>query len=675
MRVCFFLLSTKLGCCLLSLSFLSLYSFADEDSKQSSILDLPALQATLIGRQAQVVHLMRSKQFDKAESLLRLMKRNFPQSPATHYNLACLLAMKGRKDEAFETLQEAIALGFRNLEHLRSDPDLDKLRADKRFSEVLKSAAKPFKGSVWPKFPKPTPCVPKEGQVVLSERNLGYDSKVGMFLGLLGRPSKQADRPIAKGQGKLGQLLREWYEEGTAAGNMGDYYDNHDGDHSNMNFAAFPQLTRLEYDETLRKRNLHNGLQLSFLFSGVVLGNSSTAITSGQNWRSQPRFALTQPNGANRLSLQYLRNHVYFYPEHRDHDVGRNGKGGGHGDVFPANVPYFVVSQGSSGSDRPFMNAFAAMLAALRPETKKTLVRSSLLAPTLQQVFRRSNRMLAREEDYFEGKAHPTVFDASQLDSEKMVRLAHELRPDALPPLARFKVVQEDVPVPGLDFFDFRPHQRLFDTPCASARVFKSTSRVLHFTLDAGSSIDLSGKPLTFRWVVLRGDQERILVEKQDENGTIVRLSIPWHERFPVETGSQLESNRVDVGLFVGNGDHWSAPAFFSVYFPDNQKRVYDEHDRVLSVDYTLDNYVDPLIETPRDWIDKYRYDANGSLLGWDRTIRSDKGSESHKFDSSGRLLVKTDENSSTVGRVSVRYMPARDSRNKVILKQVQANN
>jgi hypothetical protein len=621
-------------------AILSTWSFAADGAKKSSILDLPRLQATQIAEQAQVVLLMRSMEFDKAESLLRSMTGRNSQSPAIRYNLACLLALRDRVDEAFESLKLAVELGFRNIPHLKNDPDLVNLRKDKRFSAVLKVAAKPFEGSVWPKFPKPVPAVVKDGEVILNELNLGYDPKVGLFLGLVGRAKNFEELTIAKGQGKVGDLLRKWFEEGTAAGNRGDFYDNHDDDHSNMNFRGFPQLTRIEYGEALRKRGLHNGLQRHFLFSGVTLGNSSTAITGGRNWRSQARFALTQPNGATRLALYYLRNHLYFYPEHKDHDAGHNGKnGGGHGDVFPANVPYIVVSQGSSGSDRAFMDAFTAMLAALRPETKQVLVRTPLLMPTLQQIFRRSNRNVEDDEDYFTGKAHPTVFKAEHLDPETMIRRAHELRPDSLPPLAQFKVTKEDMPIIGQDFFDFRPHQRLFDTPCASARVYKSTASSLRFTLDAGSSRDLAGRPLSYR---------------------------------PVLPDSPMESNRVDIGLFVGNADHWSAPAFFSVYFPDNQKRVYDDRGRILSVDYSLGNYVDPLIDTPREWQDQYRYEDNGSLLGWTRYRDAKVGEQ--EFTSDGLLVVAKNKDGSPAETTSVRYLVRKSKGDRLVLIQEPSN-
>jgi len=74
------------------------------------------------------------------------------------------------------------------------------------------------------------------------------------------------------------------------------------------------------------------------------------------------------------------------YPEHRDHDVGLNGDGGGYGDVYPTNTPYLIASQGSSGSDQPFMRAIPFTLAAFRPEVKKKLVETGLLMPTIQMI-------------------------------------------------------------------------------------------------------------------------------------------------------------------------------------------------------------------------------------------------------------------------------------------------
>ena len=107
----------------------------------------------------------------------------------------------------------------------------------------------------------------------------------------------------------------------------------------------------------MKRRNLHNGLQSQLIYNAIVLGNSSTALTQGPLEKST-RHASPYQVELHDLQCSIAPTHI-LYPEHRDHDPGHNGKDG-FGDVFPANTPYFVISQGSSGSDRPFMEAFAA---------------------------------------------------------------------------------------------------------------------------------------------------------------------------------------------------------------------------------------------------------------------------------------------------------------------------
>src|SRR4051794_23227918 len=58
---------------------------------------------------------------------------------------------------------------------------------------------------------------------------------------------KLREKPITTTPGKVGELLRQWWKEGTAAGNAGDFYDNRDKDHSPLNLAPYPQLSAIKY--------------------------------------------------------------------------------------------------------------------------------------------------------------------------------------------------------------------------------------------------------------------------------------------------------------------------------------------------------------------------------------------------------------------------------------------
>ncbi len=59
---------------------------------------------------------------------------------ASLYNLACAHALAGHKDEAFASLDKAVANGFDNWWLIRSDEDLDDIRYDPRFRKYLELA-------------------------------------------------------------------------------------------------------------------------------------------------------------------------------------------------------------------------------------------------------------------------------------------------------------------------------------------------------------------------------------------------------------------------------------------------------------------------------------------------------------------------------------------------------
>ena len=635
-----------------------------------SVFDLPSLQVKQAASMRAIVALLARGEYAQAEQVLRQSIERVPHNASSHYNLACVLARQGRNDEALAALEESVELGFRDVKHIEADEDLKSLRENDRFKDILKKAGEPLEAKPEGWHYQVTPAEIQDGQVLVGEGNTAWNAKIGMFHAFfkLDREAT-AEKAIAAGLGKAGDLLRTWDTEGTAAGNHGDLYDNHDSDHSNMNFKALPQLTRVEFSEEARKRNLHHGLQLSFLYNGITIGNSSTALTSGAFWRSQARIALTRPRGAGLLYLQYVGNHMYFYPEHRDHDPQVDGKG--HGDVFAANTPYMIISQGSSGSDRAFMNAVAATLAAFRPEVKQKLAKSGTLMAAVQMIFRSSNKMVETPEDYLTGKAHPTVFDGAQIELEKMVTSAHDMTLESLPPMVQIKVIEEDQSIVGRDYFDVAPRERMFDTPCAIARVVKSAKHDRRMVVSAEGSKDLDGKPLTYHWVVLRGDADRILINKLDETGSRIELIVPYHQRSPIAPGSKMESNRVDIGVFVHNGQYYSAPAFVCLYYLANEKRTYDDQNRIQVVDYTDPSvkgvYVDPLLDFPKNWRDEYQYAEDGSLLGWTRI----RGEQREEFTADGELIQEKDATGKPTKTTPVHYIAKPSKGGAPTLEQV----
>ena len=456
---------------------------------------------------------------------------------------------------------------------------------------------------------------------------------MGMFSGCRGTQDLPTSSPD-----RVGILLRQWWKEGTAAGNVGDWYDNRDDGHSDLDTTSWPQLRRVVYSwaDILQHRNY--GPQTTVL-PVVVFGNSSTADEPSRGGSNPNYYYLSWNEGVSFLERQYRANNLYVYPEHHDHDPGHNGSPDGYGDLFATNTPYLIIAQGSSRSDQPFIHALPNVLAAFHPDVKKTLVENGMLMPTIQWLLRTTNRELADPSAYLTGRAHPTVFDGRNIDEVALVQKAHALTRETIPPLVRLRVIEEQEPRPGVDYFDPGLTERLADSSSVIARVFRGRARVRRLVVSAEDSWDLNHQPLTFRWVVLRGAEDEIGIAPQNEAGSIAELLIGWQPRRPTAAHSPLESNRVDIGVFASNGVNYSPPAFVTLLTLDNEIRRYDSRGRLAEIVYHQGNFTDPRLTYPKRWRDLYHYDAQGRCVGWTRY----QGNEQHAFNFDGNLVVATD--------------------------------
>ncbi|SEW37229.1 hypothetical protein SAMN05444851_3254 [Aliiroseovarius sediminilitoris] len=429
------------------------------------------------------------------------------------------------------------------------------------------------------------------------------------------------------------QLLAQLVAQGKAAGNRGDLYDNRDRGHSRLNVKAHPQLTELLYHPVLRDQNIDYGAAVGLLFDVPVIGNSSTALTAGPFARSVPRMVLTgmQPVGAEALYQNYVNGQIHVYPSYRDHEPG--GK-----DMLPANTPYYIISQGSSGSDQPHLEALAMILAAFRPDTKARLMETGLLASTVQMVFRRSRNQVRERGAYLAAVAHPTAFPAEGINLERLVALANAIQPDNIPPMVQLSVLEEPENQPGVDVFGDGLSERLFDTPSAIARVWRSHRYKREMVLSAKDTVDPNGRPLTFNWVLLRGDRRQVTIAPLDDTGTSARITIGWQGPSIVAGSDDVSSSRVDIAVIAYNGVYDSAPAFLSVLLPDHETRYYSpgpEADMRITrlVRTARDGQIfDPVVFPRTDWADDFTYDGT-SLTGWVR--RSEFGEQS--FDAEGK--------------------------------------
>jgi hypothetical protein len=61
-----------------------------------------------------------------------------PADPTAHYNLACRYALLKQADAAFHSLRKAVELGYRDFRFMEQDRDLDSIRRDPRFRQLVK---------------------------------------------------------------------------------------------------------------------------------------------------------------------------------------------------------------------------------------------------------------------------------------------------------------------------------------------------------------------------------------------------------------------------------------------------------------------------------------------------------------------------------------------------------
>lgn len=69
------------------------------------------------------------------KKLVRLL----PDNPVALYNLACSYSNLGEIDDALDALYKAVSYGYEDGEHMKKDPDLKRLRSEKRFMDLVYS--------------------------------------------------------------------------------------------------------------------------------------------------------------------------------------------------------------------------------------------------------------------------------------------------------------------------------------------------------------------------------------------------------------------------------------------------------------------------------------------------------------------------------------------------------
>jgi mannose-6-phosphate isomerase-like protein (cupin superfamily) len=120
------------------------------ESKRSAVAEEPGTTVLVVGGAPGEAYLVLPQEFNDAfeaynqkdyersiEIYRGILASGFPNEAGIIYNIACNEALLGRTDNAIEHLMTAIAADPRAVELARTDSDLDSLREDERFKELV----------------------------------------------------------------------------------------------------------------------------------------------------------------------------------------------------------------------------------------------------------------------------------------------------------------------------------------------------------------------------------------------------------------------------------------------------------------------------------------------------------------------------------------------------------
>jgi hypothetical protein len=154
------------------------------------------------------------KEFARSAQLLQAAVAKGAREPRVLYDTACSLALAGEKEKAFQFLNRAIEVGWRQTEHMKNDSDLSSLRDDPRWATAIaasderqdrfiKDHGDPKRtrfitediGRFWKAYDKAM-SAPPEGRVAIFQREYIASGTVG--LKDFGRSGRLEAKTLAK---------------------------------------------------------------------------------------------------------------------------------------------------------------------------------------------------------------------------------------------------------------------------------------------------------------------------------------------------------------------------------------------------------------------------------------------------------------------------------------------
>lgn len=100
-------------------------SILAKDPKYAEVIEMLAHLYTKVGR------------IDDGLAMDERLVALEPHKSINHYNLACSYALKDRYEDALKALQKAIHMGYKDVEWMEEDKDLEPLHAYPEFKKLI----------------------------------------------------------------------------------------------------------------------------------------------------------------------------------------------------------------------------------------------------------------------------------------------------------------------------------------------------------------------------------------------------------------------------------------------------------------------------------------------------------------------------------------------------------
>ena len=521
-----------------------------------------------------------------------------------YYNLACAQAVQGKKDEAIENLEKAVAAGYWEEVKASMDSDFASIVDDDRFKKLCQAMGVRT-GPAWnqpkEKIDGDTNPFPR-----LTDDNVYYAFNDASYSCELATTNEKAivyinhhvKHPNVPAEGLICPIFpKEAREAGVDTGA------------ANIHFYVRPVLVASDWSNG--KNKLENVSSVPALL----------AVENGKAWVEGKHV--------------FEWNVLGIYSAGADY--GEDGI-----DRFQAYFPGCIAHQGGADESDKFVK-----LAADAIRVMPTNVARYRAAGQLLNLIRRGQRCVKTEEDFMSGIAQRPVLKFADIDRDKVIAMASKLSEDDLLPGPAFmtdEISADCVQTKVNDLFETSFDELLIASSPQhlgmTMRFGQNTAGFIFKTLP-----QTEGEVV---WKVLQGDPAKVKISTVDGDPDARRIEFEWQPVFDVDLpdGTKVKSSRVDVGIFhVVNGKA-SIPSIISMYMMPNEMREYDKDGTLVSIDYRkrqLKEYC-PRSCPKGNWKDVFKWSDDGELMGWTRYTPESNGKVyTNEYSRSGLRIISKD--------------------------------